>query len=91
MLSTSTVTWIVAGAVSAALGAWWWNRRKKRSPRGRVVRRRLTELRRELRRMVHDEAVASRLVAKERERHPGLSERALLERILRRLERDRGR
>ncbi len=76
--------WMLAGALAVIAFLWWWGRRAKRS-KGSVVLR----LRRELRRLTNDESVVSRLIAKERERHPELSEVAILKRVLRKLSRDR--
>lgn len=81
-----TVTWMVVGAVGVLAFLWWWGRRAKPSKGSLVLR-----LRRELRRLTNDDSVVSRLVAKERERHPELSEAALLKRVVRRIARDKKR
>lgn len=81
-----SVTWMLAGALAVVAFLFWWGRRAKRSKGSLVLK-----LRRELRRLTHDESVVQRLVAKERERHPELSEIALLKRVIRRLSRDRKR
>ncbi|HEY8427164.1 MAG TPA: hypothetical protein VIL20_02270 [Sandaracinaceae bacterium] len=82
-----SVAWMIVGAVGALAAMWWWSRRRKRSS-GWLT---LLRLRRELRRLTHDPDVAERLVAKERERNPELSEVALLRKVIRRLTRDRER
>ncbi len=84
---TVAVAWMLIGAIGVLAGMWWWSRRKKTSS-GWLT---LLRLRRELRRLTHDSDVADRLVAKERERNPGLSEVALLKKVIRRLARDRKR
>ena len=84
---TVAVAWMLIGAVGVLAAMWWWSRRKKTSS-GWLT---LLRLRRELRRLTHDSDVAERLVAKERERNPGLSEVALLKKVVRRLARDRKR
>ncbi len=86
---TTSVAWMLVGAVAVLAGMWWWSRRRKRtSPSGWLT---LVRLRRQLRRLTHDSDVADRLLAKERERNPGLSEVALLKKVIRRLARDKGR
>ena len=78
--------WILGGAVVLALVAWLVTRS--------VGRRRpanTSSLRRRLRTLTHDPDVAERLVVAERKRHPELDERAVLRRVIHRLERDRGR
>lgn len=69
-----------------ALGliAWFVLSRRKRGPN-------LASLRRRLHSLTHDSDVAERLVEAEMRRHPELGEAAILRRVIRRLERDRGR
>jgi hypothetical protein len=82
-----SVSWVIAGAAGVLVLLWWWNRRERTPTRAVLIR----TLRRKLRRITNDDAVVERLVAKERERHPDHSEEAVLERVLRRLTRDRRR
>lgn len=81
-----TVTWMLAGAVGVLAFLWWWSRRAKSSKASLALR-----LRRELRRLTNDDSVVRRLIAKERERHPELSEVAILKRVVRRIARDKKR
>jgi len=80
--------WILALVALVALVVWLLRS-------GGSVRKResasAARLRRTIARMTHDPDVAERLIARERERHPELSERALLRKVIRRLERDRRR
>jgi hypothetical protein len=76
---------MLIGAIGVFAAMWWWGRRKKTSSSWLTLLR----LRRELRRLTHDSDVADRLLSKERERNPELSEVALLEKVIRRLARDR--
>ncbi len=78
--------WMLIGAGSV-LAVLYWYGKWKRSRRGGLVKR----LRRELRRLVHDPAVAERLVNAERARDPESSEITILRKVMRRLRRDRHR
>ncbi len=78
---------VIGGAVAVGLVIWL-------ASRGGGGRRKTTgtaTLRRRLHKLTHDAAVAERLVDAETKRHPDLPEREILRRVIRRLERDRGR
>ena len=77
-----TWLWLILGAAMALGVMYWLAQRKKRKASPKSLWKRLVGL-------THDASVAQRLVSKERERHPELSELALLRKVLRRLESDR--
>ncbi|HJL20240.1 MAG TPA: hypothetical protein RMH99_31525 [Sandaracinaceae bacterium LLY-WYZ-13_1] len=79
--------WIVLVVVSLLGLAWWLfgSSSRRRRPKSAAA------LRKTILRMTHDPGVAERLIERERERHPALGERALLAKVIRRLERDRRR
>ena len=72
------------GALGAILLLYAWTRYKKRA-KSAVAKK----LRRQLRKLTGDDSVVTRLIERERERHPELSEIALLKKVVRRLARDR--
>ena len=74
-------------AVLAVIVWWSFGGRGPRAKRRASV----PALWRSLRKLVHDPLVAQRLVDAERDRHPGMSEAAVLKKVIRRLERDRRR
>lgn len=76
--------WMLVGALGALLLLYGWTRYKKRA-KNAVAKK----LRRQLRKLTGDDSVVNRLIARERERHPELSEIALLKKAVRRLARDR--
>ncbi len=79
------MTWILVGALVLGVLAWLFFRPgAARTPSAAALRRRLRHL-------THDPAAAERLVEAEMKRHPELDERAILRRVVHRLERDRGR
>ena len=77
--------WILVGAIAGGLLVWFLTRSRRRP------RTSLSALRRELRKLTHDPAVAERLVEAERQRNPELDEASVLRRVIRRLGRDRHR
>ena len=70
-------------AVMALYGVY--RRRRASKPRGLGAR----ALRRTLLKLTNDPKVAKRLLDNARDRHPGLSEAALLRKVIRQLRRDR--
>ena len=77
--------WMILGAAIAIGGVYGYSRwRTTRKADPKPLWRRLLAL-------TSDLGVAERLVSKERERTPGLSEVALLRRVIKRLERDKRR
>jgi hypothetical protein len=75
---------VLALIVITAVVIWRASQPKKK-------RRDVPTLRRELERMTHDRDAAERLLEAERARSPGLSELALLQRVITRLEHERRR
>jgi hypothetical protein len=78
------VVWALRGLVARGL-------RSGRAGRAGGGRASVASLRRTIAKMTHDPLVAERLIESERARHPELGERALLRKVIRRLERDRRR
>lgn len=76
--------WMLIGALGAVALLYGWAHYKKRA-KGALAKK----LRRRLRKLTGDDTVVSRLIERERARHPELSEIALLKKVLRRLARDR--
>lgn len=75
---------VLALIVAVSVGIWRASQPKKK-------KRDVPTLQRELERMTHDREAADRLVEAERARSPGLSELALLERVITRLRHERRR
>ena len=78
---------MILGAVVLAAILWLAARSREGGRRPASA----ADLRRKLQKLTHDAAVAERLVEAEMKRHPDLAEREILRRVIRRLERDRGR
>lgn len=89
----TSLLWITFGVALGLVAMWWWRRTKRKLPSLGKLGRKATAaaLRRQVLELVHDSSVAERLIESERERHPELGERALLKKVIRRLERDRRR
>ena len=85
--------WIALGIALGLAAMWWWRKAKRKLPSWRSLGKKASAaaLRRQVFKLVHDPSVAERLIASERERHPELNEKALLKKVIRRLQRDRRR
>lgn len=89
----TSLLWIALGITLGLAAMWWWKKAKRKLPPWKKLGRKasVAALRRQVFKLVHDPSVAERLIASERERHPEMNERALLRKVIRRLERDRRR
>ena len=87
----TSLLWISLGVVLGIAAMFWWRRTKRKLPSlGKLGKKAsVAALRRQVFKLVHDPSVAERLIDSERERHHELNERALLRKVIRRLERDR--